>query len=191
MKNIYLIHCWDGTANDGWYPWLEEQIKSNDTDFYRLDMPNTATPKIEEWVNKITAEVKSLDENTYFIGHSIGCQAILRYLEKQNKKIGGCLLVAPWLELLPAAIADQESHDIALPWLTTPVDFVKITKLTTNIHCLFSDDDYWVAKDQAKVFETKLNAKTYFVNNKGHISQEDGVYELPEILAITKLMINK
>ena len=191
MKNIYLIHCWDGTANDGWYPWLEEQIKSPNINFYRLAMPNTATPKIEEWVNKITAEVKSLDENTYFIGHSIGCQAIMRFLENKSNKIGGCLFVAPWLELLPAAIADKESYNIALPWLKTPINFANIKQLTNNIHCLFSDNDYWVAQDQAELFANKLKANIYCVSNKGHISQEDGVYELPEILTITKLIINK
>ena len=32
------------------------------------------------------------DENTYFVGHSIGCQAIMRYLESVDvKKIGGVL----------------------------------------------------------------------------------------------------
>lgn len=191
MKNIYLIHCWDGTANDGWYPWLEEQIKNPNINFYRLVMPNSAAPDIEEWVNKITAEVKSLDENTYFIGHSIGCQAIMRFLENKSNKIGGCLFVAPWLELLPAAIADKESYNIALPWLTIPINFAGVIKLTNNISCLFSDNDYWVAQDQAKIFTDKLKANIYFVNNKGHISQEDEVYELPEILTITKLMINK
>lgn len=26
MKKIYLVHCWDGTSNDGWYPWIEKQL---------------------------------------------------------------------------------------------------------------------------------------------------------------------
>ena len=112
-------------------------------------------------------------------------------LENKSNKIGGCLFVAPWLELLPAAIADKESYNIALPWLKTPINFANIKQLTNNIHCLFSDNDYWVAQDQAELFANKLKANIYCVSNKGHISQEDGVYELPEILTITKLIINK
>ena len=32
MKKIYLVHCWDGTCSDGWYPWIEEKLKDNDMD---------------------------------------------------------------------------------------------------------------------------------------------------------------
>lgn len=28
MKKIYLVHCWDGTSQDGWYPWLAEKISN-------------------------------------------------------------------------------------------------------------------------------------------------------------------
>ena len=29
MKKIYLVHCWDGTSNDGWYPWIEKQLNGD------------------------------------------------------------------------------------------------------------------------------------------------------------------
>ena len=56
-------------------------------------MPNTACPKIDEWVGTLNSKVDFLNDETYFIGHSIGCQTILRYLEtKEITKIGGILL---------------------------------------------------------------------------------------------------
>ncbi|TFJ80084.1 hypothetical protein NSK_008642 [Nannochloropsis salina CCMP1776] len=41
------------------------------------------------------------DENTFFIGQSIGCLVILRYLAclPPGFKIGGCLFVGCWLSL--------------------------------------------------------------------------------------------
>lgn len=61
-------------------------------------MPDTANPKIKKWVSELEKQVSELDENTYFVGHSIGCQTIMRYLEnKETRKIGGILFVAPWL----------------------------------------------------------------------------------------------
>lgn len=134
----------------------------------------------------------SLDKDTYFIGHSIGCQAILRYLEtKEITKIGGMFLVAPWLDLLPEAIEDDESYNIAKPWLNTPINFTKILEFTNNITCLFSDDDYFVSLEQEKEFKKKLKAKTVIVKNKGHISQDDNVYELKEILDLSNEMLKK
>jgi predicted alpha/beta hydrolase family esterase len=51
------------------------------------------------------------------------------------------------------------------------------------------DDDYFVSLEQEKKFKNKLNAKTIIVHNKGHISQDDGVYELQEILDLSKKML--
>ena len=190
MKKIYLVHCWDGTSSDGWYPWLAERISDKNVDLIRFDMPNTACPKIDEWVGTLNSKVDFLNDETYFIGHSIGCQTILRYLEtKKITKIGGILFVAPWLDLLPEAIEDEESYNTAQPWINTPIDFEKIKQFTSNINCIFSNDDYFVSIEQEKEFRNKLNAKTIIVNNKGHISQDDNVYELQEILDFSKMML--
>ena len=87
------------------------------------------------------------------MGHSIGCQTILRYLEKQSvPKIGGVLLVAPWLDLLPEAIEDIDSYETAKPWMTTPIDFKKIKSKTNTITCIFSSDDYFVSLSEKNKF---------------------------------------
>lgn len=133
--------------------------------------------------------MESLSEETYFIGHSISCQTIMRYLENKTSKIGGILFVAPWLELLPYAIKDEDSYKTAEPWINTSIDFEKIKKITDNIRCIFSSDDYFVSINQEKEFKDKLNAKTLVVENKGHISEEDDVFELQEILMEAKNML--
>lgn len=190
MKKIYLVHCWDGTSQDGWYPWIAEKMKEENVNLIKFDMLNTSCPKIDEWVGTLNSKVDLLNDETYFIGHSIGCQTILRYLEtKEITKIGGILFVAPWLDLLPEAIEDEDSYNTAQPWINTPIDFEKIKQFTNNISCIFSDDDYFVSLKQEKEFKNKLNAETIIVKNKGHISQDDNVFELPEILDLTKRML--
>ena len=90
MNKIYIVHCWDGTKDDGWYPWLDKKISNNDNIVFRFNMPDTANPKIDSWVSYLDKQVNQLDEHTYFVGHSIGCQTIMRYIEmKDTKKIGG------------------------------------------------------------------------------------------------------
>ena len=183
MNKIFIIHCWDGTKDDGWYPWLDKELSNKKNKVYRFNMPNTDKPKIEEWVSFLDKKVKILDENTYFIGHSIGCQTIMRYLQtKEIKKIGGILFVSPWLDLLDYAIEDEESFLVAKPWLSEKINFDKIKQFTNNINCIFSSNDYFVSLEQKNKFEKLLNAKTIVVNDKGHISQDDNVYELKEIL---------
>ena len=183
MNKIYIVHCWDGSMDDGWYPWLDKELSNEENKVYRFNMPDTANPKINEWVSYLDSRVEILDDKTYFVGHSIGCQTIMRYLEtKDVTKIGGILFVAPWLDLLDYAVSDPESYDTAKPWLTEKIDFEKVKKFTDNIHCIFSSDDYFVSIEQKDKFEKFLNAKTIVVDNKGHISQDDDVYELKEII---------
>lgn len=181
MNKIYIVHCWDGTKDDGWYPWLDDKISNENNEVIRFNMPNTAHPKIEEWVAELDKQVNDLGEKTYFVGHSIGCQTIMRYLERKNiDRIGGMLFVAPWLDLLPEAINDDESYNVSYPWIHTPIDFEKIKRITNKITCIFSNNDYFVSLTQQDVFK-KLNAKIVIVNDKGHISADDGVEELDEI----------
>ena len=181
MNKIYIVHCWDGTKDDGWYPWLDDKISNENNEVIRFNMPNTAHPKIEEWVAELDKQVNDLGEKTYFVGHSIGCQTIMRYLERKNiDRIGGMLFVAPWLDLLPEAINDDESYNVAYPWIHTPIDFEKIKRITNKITCIFSNNDYFVSLTEQVVFK-KLNAKIVIVNDKGHISADDGVEELDEI----------
>lgn len=189
-KKVYLVHCWEGTSNDGWYPWIDNELEKCGVSVFRFDMPNTERPNIEEWVSFLEQKVDCLDENTYFIGHSIGCQTIMRYLEmKDVRKIGGILFVAPWLDLLPYAIEDRESYDIAYPWIHTPIDFEKIRRKTENIYSIFSDDDYFVSLEQEALFKERLGAETIVVSKKGHISAEDDVFDLPEILDFSQQML--
>lgn len=190
MNKIYIVHCWDGKKDDGWYPWLDTKLSNDQNTVYRFNMPNTADPKIDEWVSFLDKQVNNLDDKTYFIGHSIGCQTIMRYLETKDVcKIGGILFAAPWLDLLDFAIEEEEAYNTAKPWLTKPIDFDKIKKFTDNIHCIFSDNDYFVSLSQKGEFERLLDAKTIVVNGKGHISQDDDVYELKEILDECNKMI--
>ena len=61
MNKIYIVHCWDGTKDDGWYPWLDKELSNENTIVYRFNMPNTESPKIEEWTSFLDKQVERLD----------------------------------------------------------------------------------------------------------------------------------
>ena len=189
MKKVYLVHCWDGKIEDGWYPWLKIELEKLGIKVIMENMPNTEAPSINEWTNKLDILINNLDSDTYFIGHSIGCQTIMRYLEKRESvKIGGMLFVAPWLTLFPEALVDG-ADKVADEWLNTPINFSKIKEFTSNITCIFSDNDYFVPQINEQWFKEKLNATTVILKNKGHISKDDGVINDPEILTQSRKMM--
>ncbi|EKE20590.1 MAG: hypothetical protein ACD_7C00517G0001 [uncultured bacterium] len=184
-KRIFIIHRWDGTPDKDWLPWVNGELEKKGYEVSVPEMPNAEEPKIEEWVPFLSNLVGEVDEDTFFIGHSIGCQTTMRYLETiYPAKIGGIIFVAPWFNLMN--FEDEESKAIAKPWLETPIDLEKVKSATDNITVFMSDNDPFVPLSDKEIFESKLNAKVIVVSNKGHFTQDDGIKELPEILNLIK-----
>ncbi len=178
----FIIHRWGGNPDEGLYKWLASELESRGFEVIVPEMPDTDNPQINSWVNKIKEICQDSDENTYFFGHSIGCQTILRYLETlpEDVKVGKVVLIAPWLHL--QGIEEEEgAAEVAEPWLITPIDFEKV-KSHANFTCIFSDNDPYVPISDKDIFKENLNAQIIVEHDKGHFTEEDGVKELPSAL---------
>lgn len=166
MKQAYLVHGWDGSPTNCWFPWLSKELEKLGYKVKALKMPHPITPTIKDWVATLEKEIKP-NEETILIGHSIGCQTIMRYLEKPKRKVKAVFFVAPWLHLTNEEDS-EEAKAIAKPWLETAIDFKAIKKNCTTFVALFSDDDGYVPLSDAKIFEKDLGAKTIIEHNKAH-----------------------
>jgi len=189
MKRVFIIHRWSGSPEGDWYPWLKKELEQRGFEVFVPAMPNTDEPKIEEWIPFLANIVGEPDENTYFVGHSIGCQAIIRYLQTlpDGVKIGGGIFVAGWFNLSEFSFKEEpseeeESRIIAKPWMEMPINFEKIKKTTNNFIAVFSDNDPYVPLDDKDIFKEKLGAEIIIEYNKGHFSGSDGITELPIVL---------
>lgn len=178
---LYLVHRWDGHPHADWYPWLKEELEKKGWKVIILAMPDPAEPNRDVWVNHLEKIVSHPDQDTYFIGHSIGCQTIIRYLATlpKNVHIGGILLVAGWLTL---NIETEEEKRIAQPWLEAPIDFQKVKEKTKNIIAFFSTDDPFVPlKENTTLFKKNLGAKIIIEKNQGHYNNKKYPQFLKEI----------
>lgn len=183
MKRLFIVHRWSGTPEKDWLPWAKEKFTAKGYEVIVPLMPHPEEPKIEERVSFLAECVGNVDEETYFIGHSIGCQTILRYLETvYPQKIGGMIFVAGWFNL--QNLEDKESERIARSWIATPIDCNKIRLISTKITAIFSDDDPFVPLSDIRLFQEQLNVQTIMIHNKGHITQRENVFELPELLNV-------
>ena len=183
-KRVFIIHGWEGYPEEGWFPWLRRELEKRGFIVTVPAMPEPAKPQINRWVRHLSALVGEPDENTYFVGHSIGCQAILRYLERLSgsRGVAGVVLVAAWTILSPPAYATPEDQEIARPWIQTPLDWDAIRSRAKWWTGIFSDNDDFVPVQSAEIFRSKLGAEIITEHNKGHFSGSDGVVELPSAL---------
>lgn len=187
MKRAVIVHCWSGTPDYCWYPWVKQQLEAKGFEVIVPAMPDTDEPELAKWLPHLIKTVGTPDEDTFLIGHSIGCATIMRYLEQlpEGQKVGGVVLVAGF------------THNLGMDQLAnfyqTPLDFEKIRSSTAkgfvNIH---SNNDQYVPVDQSPMLKEKLGGEAIMLHAKGHFSgpvdKEESCIELPEVVvAIEKL----
>lgn len=183
MRRVFIVHRWGGAPHDDWYPWLKSELESLGYQVHVPEMPDTESPQIDSWIRTLSDSVGILDENTYFVGHSIGGQTILRYLQSQSRACAGVLFVAGWFTLQGLESEDEES--IARPWLETPIDFDRVRKLIPRSLAIFSDNDPYVALDNKEIFRSKLISQIAVEHEMGHFNQ-DNLNHIKEIIKFFK-----
>lgn len=184
-RQVFIIHAIEGYPEEGWYPWLKQELQRQGFRVETPAMPETHAPEMERWIAHLESEVGEPNTDTYFVGHSMGGQTILRYLQtlRGEQKVGGVVLVASWTTLTPAAASTPEEQALFKPWLETPIDWEKVKSRANGFTAIFSDNDPFVTLADADVFRAKLNAEIIIEKGRGHFSGSDGVTELPSALA--------
>jgi len=184
MRRVFIFHGWDGYPEEGWFPWLKKELESRGFEVVVPQLPHPEEPRIEPWVSKVRETVGIPDKDTYLIGHSMGCQAIIRFLEKlpEGVDIGGAVFVAGFLKQLTNLESDELVRDVVREWLSAPIDLKKVKSHLKKSIAIFSDNDPYVPVDNRAEFEEKLGSKIIIEHGKGHFSGSTGTVECPPAL---------
>ncbi len=189
MKRVFIVHRWNANPKDDWYPWLKKELEKQGYKVAVPKMPTTNHPKIKTWVAELKKQVGTLDNDTYFVGHSIGCQTIIRYLATQKQQCGGAIFVAGWFALTPEAFETKQDEKIAKPWLYNPIKFEIAKKNITQSTVILSDNDPYVEmKLNAMTFKGTLGSKIIMQKKKGHFTKDEKITNIPIILKELKII---
>lgn len=185
MQNrVIIVHGWDGNPEEGWFPWLKRELESRGCEVIVPQLPFPEEPRIARWVPALREAVGEVDERTFLVGHSMGCQTIARFLEDlpSEKIAGGVIFVAGFFTELTGLEDDDLVRDVVKEWLTTPVDFDRVRAHTKKSVAVFSDNDQYVPLTNQERYKKDLDAEIIIEHGKGHFSGSQGVYELPIVL---------
>ena len=186
-KRVIIVHGWSGHPQEGWLSWLRGRLEEQGDVVETPEMPHPDKPVISTWVQKLSEIIREPDENLILVGHSIGCQTILRYLASlpSNAKLAGVVLVAPWAFI--SGLSDEDKI-IAEPWLKNMPGYPDVDRhLLRKPYAIFSDNDPYVPlEDNVKFFKDRYGAEIFVENGRGHFTEDDGVEELPSALEAVK-----
>ena len=183
MKRVILVHRWYGSPEADWYPWLKQELESKEITVLVPAMPTPDAPEIKTWNSALAKAVGKPDMDTYLIGHSVGCQTILRYLEQAaaTARVGGCVFVAGWFSLTSEAMPTENEQTIAQPWLANVPDLSRAKKHCTSFVTFLSDNDPYISVEQNKNAFEKLGT-VIMEHNKGHYDEDSNCKQVPQVL---------
>jgi predicted alpha/beta hydrolase family esterase len=189
QKRAFIIHGYQGYPEEAWLPWLKGELDARGYSACLPRMPNPESPTIAEWVGFIAGLVGNPDNETVMVGHSIGGQAVLRYLERigaAGNSVGRTVIAAsgfpPGLSL-EEAMKMAEGDQVLLPWLTVGVDPKPVRAAAGACTVILSDDDPYIEVGSAEAaFREALDPHIVIEHCKGHLNDDSGLTELPSAL---------
>lgn len=185
-KRLFIIHGYEGSPHANWLPWLKREAEKNGFEVFVPALPNPNKPILEHWLNCLQEVVDKVDRNTYFIGHSLGCATILRFLQRQTgtSQAGGVVLVAGFAE--PISLSELNGFTSG-DW-----DDKRIINAAHKITIINSDDDPLVPLVVGERMRDRFGAKLVVMHGAGHISEDFGYTKLSEALGeLNQLAANK
>jgi len=189
-KRAFIIHGYLSNPHEAWLPWLKAQLEKSGYVVALPAMPHPDWPVIADWIGFIAKLVGEPDDGTVMIGHSLGCQAILRYLETvgaTGTSVAKTVLVAGIFPvgMSPAEAEHETGGDAALvPWFVAGLDPVKVKRAAGQCTVILSEDDPYIRIDQATAtFRATLDPRIVLERGKGHFNEDSHLTELPSALA--------
>lgn len=172
--NIYVVHGYTANSQANWYPDLKNHLESENIRVHIFDMPNSHAPIEKEWLNFLEANITNLDDKSIFIGHSLGCVTILRFLENKNTdNIESLFLVSGFIENSP------------IPELS---EFVLVETIKNRVVISAADDDI-VPHPYSEVLAKKLNAQFKLLETGKHFIDRDGFTAFPYLINLVQTTI--
>lgn len=182
MKRVFIIHGYTGNPRKNWFPWLRSELENLGIAVTVPAMPNTLFPRLDRWLPHLQKVVGAVDEDTYFVGHSLGCPTILRFLEAlpDGQQAGGAVLVAGFAE--PIHFTELDSFT-AGAW-----DDAKIKQSVSELVVINSDNDEHVPLTHGEHMRDRFGAKLVVLHDARHVNAKAGYVTAPFVMDELKQM---
>ena len=172
---IVIVHAYGGSPKKFWYPALCKHFDS-DTMVVVPYLPGGTAPVVDEWLSCLRTTVQTTTQegaNLYLVGHSLGCNAILRMLAAEPEAaatlrgLRGVLCVAGWLSI------DEPWLEME-PWCHPRPDLAAarrtLESLGARCTLLVSDNDRFTRDHESNRHEWRcgLGARTLLCPGRAH-----------------------
>jgi len=185
-NNIYIIHGYTASSKSNWFPWIKEQLETKGIKTYIPNLPNSHNPYLSEWIQYLTETASDIDENTIFVGHSLGCITCIRFLLNKNIKIKGAIFVSGFIDENPM---DDKLEGLQ-SFVSDDINIEKLKDLVPIRIAITSTNDDIVPSDATKKMALRIDAKLIELDYGKHFIDRDGYTKFPILLNEIEKLVN-
>ena len=181
IDRVLVVPRWSGTAASDFYPWLERELARR-APGVRLEvaplLPAPDRPEIEACLEALADLAPA---RTLLLGHSVGCQVLLRRLARlpDGVRAPALLCTAGWWTV-------DRPWDTLRPWIETPFEHARAAARCERIEVLLSDDDPFThdTAETGRVFAERLGARIQIAPGRRHFNAPEEPAVLEAVLRL-------
>jgi len=172
MRNFFIIHGSFWNSNEHYLPWLKKQLEKKG-EVICLDFPiGVDFQCYENWAKTLDKYKHKINNETTFIGRSIGPIFSIKYIIDNNLYIDKLISVSGFNKYS----VDGGDYDKVNESMF--VDDLKLFKNHCNkTICIISENDPYVKLNALKDFAEKISNKTLNIKDGGHFNADSGYGE--------------
>lgn len=175
MTNVFIL---PGLGNSGEQHW-QTIWQTLHPEWQRIMQDDWDTPNCADWVRRVDETLATVPEGTaVLVAHSSSCAAVAHLAQMTNNRIKGALLVAP-SDPLGAAYPAGPKGFAPVPLMRLPFPSIVVA----------SEDDEYIALEQARKYAEAWGSRFVNIGAKGHINSTSGLGEWREGLVLLETLI--
>ncbi|MCL4363840.1 alpha/beta hydrolase [Patescibacteria group bacterium] len=169
MRNIFIFHGTGGSPDGNWFPWLKEKLEEEGLHVIVPKFPTPEGQSLSTWLNILNKYKEYINEETIFVGHSLGGMFLLKVLEQLKGHVSAAFFVSA-----PVGVRPIKYYDSDYAFTHFEFDWPSIIHKAKKFRAYHSDNDPYVSLGNGKELARRLGIELTFIPSAGHINAESG-----------------
>ena len=179
MKNVMMIHSYNGDTRDSIAPYVEDFCRKHRIDYCFPEFPIRAQAEYPAWEAVMDRAVlrHGLDGNSIVIAHSLGTQFAVKYLARRNIRIRAYISVAGFVDFA----GREDLKAIVGRFAPTDDEFAKCRGLIAERYSIYSDNDKMNPIENLEAYADRLSAEKILIPGGNHFDPQSPILHLTQI----------
>ncbi len=181
MANFILIHGTGGNPDEAFYPWLRKELEKKGHNVYTPFFQTPIGQSLGNWTEEFKPYGQYVNEETVFVGRSIGPAFILRLLEESKTSVKAAFLIAGFCSDLGV----HQYRPFIETFIDKPFNWEKIRGMCKKFFVYHSDNDTIVQLEKGRELARKLRTRVRLVEGAKHFGFKKFNLLLKDIESLT------